>query len=143
MKLQIKLLYSLATAIATCWCALVISPDCLPAQKFQQDAWEKLMPDGRAAFDMRQYAAADRFFSSALLHRDSAGIRDVYLAQGPGMPLADFARILRGYARRLRKLGSKDDAKASIPERKRFWALHQAQVIWSSWTPSKRTARAA
>ena len=81
MKPQIKLLYSLATAIATCWCALVISPDCLQAQKFQQDAWEKLMLDGRAAFDMRQYAAADRFFSSALFHRDSAGIRDVYLAR--------------------------------------------------------------
>ena len=59
----------------------VISPDCLPAQKFEQDAWEKLMLDGRAAFDMRQYAAADRFFSSALFHRDSAGIRDVYLAR--------------------------------------------------------------
>ena len=30
---------------------------------------------------MRQYAAADRFFSSALFHRDSAVIRDVYLAR--------------------------------------------------------------
>lgn len=81
MKLLIKLLYPLATAIATCWCAIVISPNCLPAQKFKQDAWEKLMLDGRTAFDMRQYAAADRLFSSALFHRESAGIRDVYLAR--------------------------------------------------------------
>ena len=81
MKLLIKLLYSLVTAIATCWCALVISPNCLPAQNFQQDAWEKLMLDGRTAFDMRQYAAADRLFSSALFHRESVGIRDVYLAR--------------------------------------------------------------
>ena len=55
-----------------------------------------------AFFGQNYYGEAETLFAKALALGD----------QGAGMPPADFARILRGYARCLRKLGSKDDAKS-------------------------------